>query len=598
MLAAALGSLPKRSALLGDDAVQAGLIFQALQILRSSNGQDNSEKLRGLRRALSGQPLEVALRREYFNGRLNRANDRLLKLALSSDDFQQKNADVRSALVSEVAFVNSQIGAIDTQNGNEKKFERSAVSRTDAISLQQAQHELAADEALIFYNVLASRSYAFVIRRESVSVVDIDLTLERMSALADDIRPRERAQFFKLRDRGGDLLRGFNAESAYLLYQSIWPKAELSGATSIFIVPDGPLASISFPTLLTERSGTPANADGIRAMPWLLKAGYTMNFIPKPAFLLDRKSTSPSSATPFFVGIGDPIPATCGTMSTLTKSATSDAIDPKSLCDIPRLADATDEVRNVAADFPADSAVIKLGPDATEAQLRQLNESGILNRATLILFATHGLAPGQLDQLSDFMRLFAEDSVGVPAVGQSVSDFMQSNTKLTNSQIKSLNGSLMMSFYKRDVPDVRFRFPPGLVLSAEPDGLIGDSTRDGFLSSTEIGLLNIRANLVILSACNTASENGEFEPSTFSGLTEAFLGAGAEGLVVSHWSVVSSAAKELTPRLMAYLKEHKGAPPAVALQESVVQFMKTVDDPHPFVWGPFFCVGSATHVAI
>jgi len=50
----------------------------------------------------------------------------------------------------------------------------------------------------------------------------------------------------------------------------------------------------------------------------------------------------------------------------------------------------------------------------------------------------------------------------------------------------------------------------------------------------------------VLSACNTAGEGAEANNGEgFAGLTRAFMYAGAQGLLVSHWSVESGSTQEL-----------------------------------------------------
>jgi CHAT domain-containing protein/tetratricopeptide (TPR) repeat protein len=595
-LAVVLDALPKDQPLNGQDFAAADLVFRSLQVLRHGAGDEKAERLAYLRQVLNGTALHDALRREYLASRLDRANDRLLKFALSSDDFQKGNAEIRSALISEVRTVQSEMAAIASRgDGAAKSAEQ---KRSDAVSFAQLQGGLAESDAVIFYQVFADRSFAFVIRRASVVVKVISLTKEQLKEEIAGVRPRSGGSLLAPKDRSDDLLKGFDIKAAQSLYASIWPETAVKGAKAVFIIPDGPISALSFPTLLTGPAKKPSTAEEIRALPWLLKAGQVLAAVPNPGVLLDQKRLARSSE-PFFVGIGDPVPPKCGgALSPLTKSATSDAIDPNSLCEILRLADAEDEVRKIANSFPADRREVRLGADATVARLREMNDAGILSRATLLLFATHGLAPGELDQMSDYMRLFATDSVGIPAVGRSVEEFMRNNTKMSEAEIKKYRGALSYTIFSRDVPDIRFRFPPGLVLSSDPSGALGDSTKDGFLSSAEIGLLELDTDLIILSACNTASENDEFEPSTFSGLTQAFFGAGAKSLVVSHWNVVSSAAKDLTSNLVSHLREHKDVSTSAALQSTINDFMTTADDPHPFVWGPFFYVGSTTRVSL
>ncbi len=75
----------------------------------------------------------------------------------------------------------------------------------------------------------------------------------------------------------------------------------------------------------------------------------------------------------------------------------------------------------------------------------------------------------------------------------------------------------------------------GLILSKRNDleGLFGE---DGLLNSAEISLLNINANLVVLSACNTGYGRNVVGEGLL-GLQRAFLKAGASSVIVSLWSV-------------------------------------------------------------
>ena len=54
-----------------------------------------------------------------------------------------------------------------------------------------------------------------------------------------------------------------------------------------------------------------------------------------------------------------------------------------------------------------------------------------------------------------------------------------------------------------------------------------------------ISSLNIKANIVILSACNTASKENEYAPG-FSGLV-AFFKAGAKNVLATHWPISDKA---------------------------------------------------------
>ena len=80
---------------------------------------------------------------------------------------------------------------------------------------------------------------------------------------------------------------------------------------------------------------------------------------------------------------------------------------------------------------------------------------------------------------------------------------------------------------------------PALVLTPPDEGSEAD---DGLLTASEIATLDLNADWVILSACNTAAADGTPGAEGLSGMAKAFFYAGARALLVSHWSVNSEAA--------------------------------------------------------
>jgi CHAT domain-containing protein len=128
-----------------------------------------------------------------------------------------------------------------------------------------------------------------------------------------------------------------------------------------------------------------------------------------------------------------------------------------------------------------------------------------------------------------------------------------------------------------------------LALPGAPDGRF-----DGILTSQEIAGLKLDADLVILSACNTASADGRPRAETFTGLTQAFFTAGAGSLMVSHWPVMSGAAVQLSVGT-AERARLEGLPLARSLQLTMQAVRKagasSAIESHPSYWGPFVIVG-------
>ena len=132
---------------------------------------------------------------------------------------------------------------------------------------------------------------------------------------------------------------------------------------------------------------------------------------------------------------------------------------------------------------------------------------------------------------------------------------------------------------------------PGLVLTPPAHGTESD---DGLLTASEVAQLRLNADLVILSACNTAAPDGTPGAEGLTGLAKAFFYAGTRSLLVSHWSVVSDAAEELTTGMFDEVRAEPDIGWAQALRRSSLAMISSPDRPHyahPMFWAPFSVVG-------
>jgi len=165
---------------------------------------------------------------------------------------------------------------------------------------------------------------------------------------------------------------------------------------------------------------------------------------------------------------------------------------------------------------------IRLDEQACESALKDLSRGGELATYRYLHFATHGVLPAE-----------------APEVGQ-----------------------------------------PALVLSS------ADATEDGFLTMDEVFGLQLAADLVVLSACQTGL--GEEVPGEgVVGLTRAFFHAGTRSAVVSLWRVDD----ESTSAFMVTLYDQlaKGTDKAAALRAA--RAATRASFPDPFCWAPFILVG-------
>jgi CHAT domain-containing protein len=126
----------------------------------------------------------------------------------------------------------------------------------------------------------------------------------------------------------------------------------------------------------------------------------------------------------------------------------------------------------------------------------------------------------------------------------------------------------------------------GLVFSlVDEDG----KPQDGFLRLHEIFNLRLPADVVTLSACQTALGR-EVRGEGLIGLTRGFMYAGAPRVVASLWQVDDLATAELMKRFyQGMLKE--GLRPAAALRAAQLEMAKQKRWASPFFWSAFVIQG-------
>jgi CHAT domain-containing protein len=113
--------------------------------------------------------------------------------------------------------------------------------------------------------------------------------------------------------------------------------------------------------------------------------------------------------------------------------------------------------------------------------------------------------------------------------------------------------------------------------------------REGFLRLHDIYGLDIRADLVVLSACETALGR-QVRGEGLVGLTQGFLSAGANGVVASLWQVPDRATAELMARLYEHLLGD-GDRPAEALRKAQLSMAAERRWSHPYYWSGFVLLG-------
>ena len=142
--------------------------------------------------------------------------------------------------------------------------------------------------------------------------------------------------------------------------------------------------------------------------------------------------------------------------------------------------------------------------------------------------------------------------------------------------------------------DLACQSEPAIVTSA-PVG--ASSATSALLTASEVVGMDLDADLIILSACNSGGPGGGTAGESLSGLARAFFFAGARALMVSHWDVSDQVAPYLIADTLARMRADPGIGAAAALRNAQLAMLQeaghglSAEVAHPFFWAPFAVIG-------
>ena len=123
-----------------------------------------------------------------------------------------------------------------------------------------------------------------------------------------------------------------------------------------------------------------------------------------------------------------------------------------------------------------------------------------------------------------------------------------------------------------------------------------DADNDGQLELYEILELQLNADLVTLSACQTALGSGHFSETPagddFVGLTRAFIYAGSQSVLATLWQVDDRSTMNLMRDFYTRLKQDNSNK-AIALALAQREMKSNQNYQHPYYWAPFILVGDS-----
>ncbi|MCR8724202.1 CHAT domain-containing protein [Frigidibacter sp. ROC022] len=448
-------------------------------------------------------------------------------------------------------------GVIEARRGDLERFdarlardfpEFRELTNPSPMSLPEVQAALAPGEALILTLTDDTFFYIWAVSKTEAAWNRVEIDAAQIEGRVKVLRG---ALTTEVDNRGGIALGGktlrrratpFNRAASWQLWSQLFaPVAPVfAGADHLMLVLDGPLTSLPPAVLVTAPpEGDDSDPAALRATPWLVRS-HALTTLPSVSALgVLRRAKAPLPRDPGaspFVGFGDPLLGYRLDQVAAAGDSEGAVFTRGAYEDVARVADLT-PLPNTAAELRA-LAQAMAAPGGSVHLGAAATEAAVkaadLSQADVIAFATHGLLADGLPGLSEPALVFT---------------------------------------------------PP-----AAPSEL-----DDALLTASEAAQLKLSANLVILSACNTAGSDGTPGAEGLSGLARAFIFAGARAILVSHWPVDDYAARVLTTGMLGrmYDAEHP-APRAEALRQAMLALLDDRSEDRfaqPRIWAPFVVVG-------
>jgi CHAT domain-containing protein/Tfp pilus assembly protein PilF len=421
-------------------------------------------------------------------------------------------ADKAQALNREIAAASTLLTTTDEQLRRDFPAYSSLIA-THAISISEVQKLLSSDEALLMIVPVAEDIHIFAVSADEADWKRLD---RRQADLRDHVWKLRCQVDPKTCGSPGEVSEEFDAQTAHALFSLVVEPMDqiIRNKKRLFVTAAGPIADLPLDMLITSApSENDGGAENLAKLHWLGDRHALVTLPSISAFRTGSKKPLVSNGVPF-VGYGDP------QLGGAFK-------------DFAPLAGTRRELEALAEVMGSEPSAITLGAAATEEAVRADRRIG---NAGVVVFATHGLLPGELDGRNE----------------------------------------------------------PGLVLSFP---VTENPWDDGLLGASEAAALSLNAEWVILSACYTASS--ERGSDSLSALGRAFLYAGAKSLLASHWRVADDATAALTVETMATAKAHPELSRSGARQVAIRAIRSgkrsdgsvvanwTVSWAHPSAWAPF-----------
>lgn len=216
---------------------------------------------------------------------------------------------------------------------------------------------------------------------------------------------------------------------------------------------------------------------------------------------------------------------------------------------------------------------LQIAPSIQTLAIRQPEQSTITNaKSQALIVGNPKPMPESLSQLTGAeteAKAIADILQTTPIIGQAATE---------TNVIDKMKGAKLIHLATHGLFDEHQGLQSSLAFSTSDHS-------DGFLTAEEILNLNLAAELVVLSACNTG--RGRITGDGVVGLSRSFLLAGAKNTMVSLWYVPDFPTSALMTNFYRQLQENQHKPQA--LRQAMLSTME--EYPSPRDWAAFILVG-------
>ncbi len=477
--------------------------------------------------------------------------------------------DERRALTQRRATLRSEVDAIEAKIAKDfpQYFD---MTRPKALDIAAVQKLLNPDEAMVVILVSDDASYTWAVTREgstwsrsevmkqdalATKVNTLRASMEVDGARGSGRQPPPTAATAAVTAQG----KAFDRKLAHELYKELIAPVEgvLKGKQVLLTNVSGPLTSLPLALLLTEApQGSDTDPAAVATSPWLIDK-YALAELPSVSALQSLRCLLIEKTTDAHPGCA--VRAGSSAYAKVRSSGITLAA--------------------YGAPTLAGAYTPETGRSVTPGLAGQMYKGKLADPEKLRALAYLPQAKAELESLQ---KSFGTQSTVV--IGDAA-------TEAAVKASKAVAGARFVVFSTHGLlaTEVGDNAEPGLVFTPPKQATELD---DGLLTMSEVTQLKIPADVVVLSACNTAAGDGK-SADGLSGLARSFFQAGTRSLLVSHWAVSDAATSLLMQQTFGNIQKGDVAGRARALQAAMrtVRSEGTGQFVSPKFWAAFTLVG-------